>query len=164
MAATDHQRPLHVYIVLGVGLISISISAILIRFATGAPAIVVAVWRTVFASVLLAPFMLRGTGGELRRLTRREWLLILVSGVFLGLHFIVFIQSVYYTSVAHAAVLVSMSPIFIGIVGFMALKQRLSRIEAGAIRLGIRGTLLLGVSVFDTIAGAASQARPGKCK
>lgn len=151
MTITGPERPLRVYLILGVGLISISVSAILIRYAGDAPALAVAAWRTLFAALILAPFVIRRAGKEIRELSGREIGIILASGVFLGLHFITWISSVYHTSVASASVLVSMSPIFIGIIGFLVLKERLRRIEASAIVVAMGGTVLIGLSSSGTI-------------
>lgn len=135
--------PLRVPILVIAGLLSFGFSPILIRFADDAPGIAIAVWRTVIATALLAPFAVRRVGPVVRRMSRREKTLIVASGVFLGIHFITWIESLYYTSVASASVLVTSSPIFIAILGYLFLNERLTRQTAIAIVLAISGSVLL---------------------
>ena len=139
-----------------VGLFSISVSAILIRWASGeAPAEALAVWRTIFASLLLLPFSVVKVRKEIRSFSMREVVLIAVSGVFLGLHFIFWISSLYYTSVASASVLVSLSPIFLATIGFLVLKEKPTRKEIGAILVATAGTILLGMSDHSAVGASA---------
>ncbi|PIQ63134.1 MAG: EamA family transporter [Bacteroidetes bacterium CG12_big_fil_rev_8_21_14_0_65_60_17] len=140
-------RPLHVYVVLGMGLLAISVSAILIRYGSEAPGEVLAVWRTVSASIMLGIPALFGprSRNEMASFSPREWFLVATSGVFLGLHFVLWISSLYYTSIASASVLVSLSPIFMGIIGYVVLRERLRRIEVFGIFIAIAGTVLLQV-------------------
>lgn len=139
------SRPLHVYVVLGVGLLAISVSAILIRYASEAPGEVLAVWRTVSAAAMLGIPALFRSRAEMASFSRREWLLIAVSGMFLGLHFVLWMSSLYYTTIASASVLVSLSPIFMGIIGYVVLREKLRRLEVMGIAVAIAGTVALQV-------------------
>lgn len=144
MEAPPEQRSAHVYFILIAGLLAISISAILIRYAGDAPGEAVAVWRTVFAAAMLLPFALTRGRKEILSLTGRERLLIVVSGAFLGFHFVTWISSLYYTNIASASTLVSLSPIFLAILGFLILKERPRNIEIIAIIVATIATVALG--------------------
>ena len=76
------------FILLG-GILAVSTASIMIKFAQheGAPSIVIAAFRLTLAALGLAPLALTRYRSELLRLTRSEWLLALLSGVFLALHF-----------------------------------------------------------------------------
>jgi drug/metabolite transporter (DMT)-like permease len=145
VSAPTQSRPLAVYWILALGLVSFSFSPILVRFANDeAPALAIAVWRTVFAASLLLPFALARAGAEIRSLTPRERMLILTAGMLLGFHFVTWIESLYHTTIASASVLVTMSPIFLAIFGFLFLKERLTlRVSAG-ILLAVLGAALIG--------------------
>ena len=119
------DRPANVYVLVAIGLICFGFSPILVRLADQADGLTVAVWRTGFAILLLAPFALTRARQEMRQFSLREKILVLGAGILLGLHFIAFIESFYFTSVASAAVLVSISPIFLAIFGFLILKEKL---------------------------------------
>ena len=91
------------------GILAVSTASIFIEFAqnTGAPSIVIAAFRLTLATLALAPLALTRYRPQLRQLKRKEWLLALLSGVFLALHFSVWITSLQYTSVASSVVLVT---------------------------------------------------------
>lgn len=100
---TSFSTPL--VLLFGVGILSTA--AILIRLAD-APALTVAAWRLLIAGVLLAPW---GRG----ELTRSGRLLAGLAGLFLALHFGLWIESLRHTSVASSVVLVTTTPIFLGL-------------------------------------------------
>ncbi len=137
--------PRRVWPVLALGLASLSVSAILVRFGTEAPGLALAAWRTTFAALLLAPVALPKIGADLRRFARRDWGLVLASGIFLGLHFIAWIESLYWTSVASASVLVTTSPLFIAVLGYAVLRERLARRTVAAIVVAVAGAVLIGL-------------------
>lgn len=106
----------------------------------------VALWRTLFAVLFLSPFVIYKSRNEFSRISRKDALLILISGVCLGLHFITWIQSLYFTSVASASTLVSCSPIFIAIIGFVFLRERLTVVTTLAILAAVAGALMIGLA------------------
>ena len=143
-AATPQARPAAVYWAVGLGILCFSGSAILVRLAGEAPGMAVAVWRTSCAVLLLIPVAVPTIGPEVRRFSKRDVVLIGAAGVFLGLHFITWIESLYYTSVASATVLVTTAPIFLAILGFVLLGERLSRRATLGILLAVAGAALMG--------------------
>ncbi len=143
------NRPALVYWVLAAGMISFSFSPILIRFAGGevggeAPGLTVAVWRTMMAAVVLAPFAWVRARAEIKAFDRREWYMILSAGILLGMHFVLWIESLYHTTVAAASVLVTTSPVFLAVLGYIFLKERLSKPINGAILLAVAGAATIG--------------------
>lgn len=130
---------------LAAGMLSFGLSPILVRFAIDAPGLALAVWRTVFAALILAPIALPKIGPEVRAFTRRDWLLIGTAGAFLGLHFIAWIESLYWTSVASVSVLVTTSPLFIAVLGFVFLRERLKGRTVAAIVVAVAGATLIGL-------------------
>lgn len=151
--------PVRVWIALALGLVSVGLSAILVRFGTSAPGLALAVWRTVFAALLLAPVAIPRIGPEVRTFTTREWGLILTAGTALGLHFIAWIESLYHTSVASASVLVTTSPLFIAALGYLVLRERLRRRTVLAIGTAVIGGALIGLA--DAQAGVFPRAGLG---
>ena len=137
-------RPKSVIPILALGLVSIMVSPILVRFAGEAPGVAVAVWRTVFAALLLTPVAVMRIGPEVKQFSRREWVLVLGAGVVLGLHFIAWIESLYHTTVASASVLVWTNPLFLAVLGFFFLRERLTRSVVIALMVGVFGAGLLG--------------------
>lgn len=150
------SRPASVYPVLGLGLVCFSFSAILVRFAGDAPGLAVAVWRTAFAALMLAPVALPRVWHEVRAFSRRDAGMIVLSGVLLGVHFVTWIESLYHTSVASASVLVTMSPIFLAALGFVVLKERLAWPVVAGIVAAVGGAALIGLGDAGAEAGRDS--------
>lgn len=93
-----------------------SVSALLVKLAAReSPGVVTAMWRNVFAAAVVLPFALARGTGEIRALTRRQRLLLGVSGVALGLHFATWMASLDYTSVASSVFFVTITPIFVSL-------------------------------------------------
>ena len=109
--------------ILVVGIISISFAAIFIRFCSDVPAIMIATYRMCVASIIL--LMFSGIKGiSFKAVCRRDLLLSLAGGVFLGLHFIFWTMSLKYTSVASSVVIVTTNPIFVGIFSWFFLREK----------------------------------------
>ena len=153
----ERRRPVSVYLALLFGLATFSISAILVRLASEGPALAIVSWRTMIAATALAPFALMTSWTEMRAFTRRDYVLIGAAGVLLGLHFVSWTESLYHTTVASASVLVTTSPIFLAVLGYAFLKERLSFGMSAAIVLAVFGAALLGLG--DVGAGEEGDAR-----
>jgi drug/metabolite transporter (DMT)-like permease len=95
-------------------MMAVSCGSIFIRLAN-APALAVAAYRVLWASALFAPALLTGPAREWVPLTRKDWGLIILSGLALALHFALWIASLSYTSVASSVLLVDTTPFFIGL-------------------------------------------------
>src|SRR5699024_12843200 len=60
----------------------------------------------------MLPIILMKYRDEIRSVKKNDWLLATLSGIFLALHFILWFESLNYTSVASSVVLVTLQPIF----------------------------------------------------
>lgn len=147
--------PTRVYLILGLGLISVSFSPILVRVAAEAPGMAIAVWRTVFAALIVVPFALvRSWRKRPPAFGRKTVAAIVTAAIFLALHFIMWIESLYHTSVASASVLVSTTPIFLAILGYFILRERLTLRIVAAIAVGVIGAVLIaGGDVGSAVSG-----------
>lgn len=146
-------------LVLMVGILAVSVSAVLIRFAQGdAPSLVIAAARTTIASLLLLPFCLGWRRAELRRMSGSQWRLALFAGALLGVHFASWISSLAYTTVASSTVLVTTSPLWVGIASPFLLKERMSRTLIAGIALALVGSAI--IALWDVGGGGASSSQP----
>lgn len=133
---------------LAAGLVCISFGAILIRL-TSSPAVTVAAWRVAIAgAALLPPFLLRSP-----KVGRRDLSLSFLSGTFLALHFAFWVASLRHTTVASSVVLVSTSPLFVGLLSSV-LGERPSRAMWEGIALSTAGAALIGWGDFAVGGGA----------
>lgn len=139
------------YVVLTLGVISFAFAPILVRWAGDVPGLAIAVWRTGTAAAVLLPAAVVRSGPEIGRFTYRDWGLIVAAGVFLGLHFIAWIESLYHTTVASASVLVTTSPILLAVLGSLVLGERLRLATVAAIGAAVGGAALIGWADAGTV-------------
>jgi len=130
-----------------IAILAVSTASIFIRFAQReAPSLVIAALRLTVASLILAPLALTRHRDELRKLTRADWLLGLLSGLFLAVHFATWISSLEYTSVASSVVLVSTGPLWVALLSPIFLKEPLTRSVLGGMLLALLGGAIIGLS------------------
>jgi drug/metabolite transporter (DMT)-like permease len=128
------------------GVSVVSTAAILIRLAQAdSPSLVIAAWRLTLATLVLTPIALIMCRAELYALTRRQWIAALASGLLLALHFVFWITSLAYTSVAASVMLVTTSPLFVGLASHWLLRERLKRMVVVALLIAIGGSALIGL-------------------
>lgn len=112
-------------LVLGSAILAISLAAIFIRLAD-APGLVVAAYRMLLAGLAIVPFTVRG----LRRtpLTRAMLGPTLLAGLLLAGHFATWITALSYTTVTAAVTLVTTTPVWVALFGwvFLGLSPTLS--------------------------------------
>lgn len=143
-------------LMLFLGVIGASSASILIRLAD-APPTVVAFYRLFYAAlihlVISAPKL-----GAYRAFDSKALLKTVLAGVALAIHFIFWFYSLEYTSVAASTVLVSLHPIFTGILAYLFMKEKLSSAQIICILFALCGTLLIAVGDYSepgTIMGDA---------
>ncbi|MNH83130.1 EamA-like transporter family protein [compost metagenome] len=126
-----------------IGIISIALSSILIKM-SAAPAPVMGMYRLFAALLLMSPWIKwRQLCKLLKGLRSKEKLLLVLSGIFLGLHFLLWMESLTYTSVASSMILLSLQPVFVLIGSFLLYKERTTRIAAAALGIAIIGSSLI---------------------
>ncbi len=134
------------WLVLMVGVAAVSTASTFIRLAQAEVAsLAVAAWRLTLASVILAPFAFTLRRAELRRLSRREWVLALTGGAFLALHFAAWITSLALTSVAASVALVTLSPLFVALLAYPLFGERPTRSALAGLLLAIAGAIVIGL-------------------
>lgn len=131
------------YLILALGVVSLSFAAIFIRLAD-APPLVIAAYRLSLAALLISPVAWIRSGPELRRLIKNNLAMTLLSGAFLALHFVLWISSLSYTTVASSVVLVTTSPIFVAIASHFLFHEKLSRHTILGIVICLVGAVLIG--------------------
>lgn len=132
------------------GVAGVSLSAVFVRWST-APSLVLVFYRMAFSTLLLAP-VAAVRRGEFQALRRRELLLSLLSGAFLGFHFTCYFEALRWTSIASAVVLVDTEVLFVALASVLILRKRLSRRAWTAVLLAFGGSVT--VALADVSAGA----------
>ena len=115
------------YLTLFLGVFALSTSAIFVKLA-GAPSSITAFYRLFFALLFLLPLLLldKASWQDLRSLSKRQWQTGLLSGLFLAIHYILWIESLNYTSVASSTVIVTLQPLFSFVGSYFLFKERFS--------------------------------------
>lgn len=145
--------PVYTSLLMFLGVVAVSTSAILIKFST-APALALSFYRLALSVLFfLTPVLLRERAA-LRRLTKRDWLLCLGSGLSLALHFYSWISSLRYTSVASSTVLVTANPFIVLLMGYWLLGERTNRRGILAMFIGVAGAVMVGWGDFRVGGGA----------
>ena len=142
------SRPV-VYGGLAVGILAVSTSAILANVVIGDPpavrlALAAAFWRCFGGAVSLAPFGWRARARH--PVDPRTLRLLLVSGVFLAVHFALFLGSLAFTTVASSTTLATMSPIFVALGGVWFLDERPDRRTWAGMALTMVGAIAIGLA------------------
>ena len=139
-------------LVLTMGVLAVSTASIFIRYAQReAPSLIIAAYRLSIASAILAVPLATRNKKALLALSRRDFLLALASGTFLAIHFASWISSLAYTTVASSVVLVTTTPLWVGLLSPLVLGERLTL----PILLGMAATLTGGIAIAlgDACAG-----------
>lgn len=134
-------------LVLAIGIVAVSSSAILITFARQerVPAVAIAALRLTLASVVLIPLSFRQAKREWQRLAPVDLGLGILSGILLACHFAFWISSLDYTSVMSSAVLVSTNPFFVALASVLILKEPLRRWNVVGLLIAAVGGALVGL-------------------
>lgn len=142
------ERPrVNPYILIVLGVISVSTSAIFVRLST-APSAVTAFYRLFFSILIMLPLFVFKFAPEIRQITKKDFLFSSVSGIFLAFHFILWFESLNYTSVASSTVLVTLQPLFAFVGTYLFYKEviTLKAIVSGLI--AICGSVLISWGDF----------------
>ena len=144
------------YAGVGVAVVAVSFSSILIRW-SDANFLAIAAGRMLLSTAILAPFALILYRKELLALSGRDAAIMIGIGLVLATHFSLWIASLERTSVASSVVLVTSHPVLVGLVGHFFMSERLSRMNAVGIAVGLFGVVILtrgdAASGADTLFG-----------
>ncbi len=135
------------YLAIVIGVIGVSFSAIFVRY-SDAPSSVIAFYRMLFSSLILLPFFLKSSIKEMRGINKKDWIFCALAGGFLAFHFILWFESLQYTSVANSTVLVTLQPLFAFFGTYFLFKERVSIRGFLSIVVAITGSVLISASDF----------------
>jgi drug/metabolite transporter (DMT)-like permease len=96
------------------------------------PPLIIAFYRQLFSATLLLPFV---QNRNYDPLGRSGWLLLVLSGFFLAMHFATWLIGLTLTSVARATLFVDLQPIWAALFGALLLNERLKTGEIVAVVL-----------------------------
>ncbi|MCC5804492.1 DMT family transporter [Rossellomorea vietnamensis] len=141
------------YLILAIGVISVSTSAILVKVSS-APSGILAFYRLFFTVLLMSPVFFLKYVKELKLITLRDWMFSILAGVFLAFHFILWFESLHYTSVASSTVLVTLQPLFAFIGAYLFFQEKLTAKALLSAVLAVAGSFIISWGDFR-ISGSA---------
>ena len=147
---TMRLPPFNPYATVVIGVLAVSSSAILVKLADGAPSAIIANYRLLFAVLIMLPIVLLKYRHEFRFISKKNWLLSILAGIFLALHFILWFESLNYTSVASSVVLVTLQPIF-GFIGtYILFQDKFSYGTVISMVIALFGSVIIGIGDFQS--------------
>ncbi|MFM1654244.1 DMT family transporter [Brevibacillus sp. B_LB10_24] len=137
------------YLALVIGVAAVSTSAIFVKLSSAPPPIT-ATYRLLFSALLTLPMMLftKGVWREILSMNRKQWLLSILSGAFLAVHFLLWFESLRFTSVASSTVLVTLQPLFAFVGGYFLFAERLGRMALAGGFIAVLGSFVIGWGDF----------------
>ncbi|ETI65911.1 DMT family transporter [Neobacillus vireti] len=141
------ESKINPYFVLAVGVISVSTSAIFVKLSS-APSGVIAFYRLLFSVLLMLPIFLTKYVSEFRHITKKDWFFSAIAGVLLAFHFILWFESLNYTSVASSTVLVTLQPLFAFVGTYFFFKEKSSSMAIISGIIAIAGSVLISWGDF----------------
>lgn len=151
----DQPRLLTSIIIMTVGLCAISVSSVLIKLCH-APAIIIAAYRLAVAAFFYLAWDVTVSGNPLTKVARKPLYWAMGSGLFLSLHFMAWITSLQYTTVASSVVLVQTAPVMVAIGSYLFLREKGRWLLIPGIGLSLLGGGL--VSYYDFLGSQGSLA------
>jgi len=137
-----------IYLTLFVATFAVSWAAILIKL-SGAGPLPTAFYRMALASIILAVPALPKVRRALRALDGKDILLLATSGIFLGLHFAVWVTSLFYTTISNSAILVATQPVWVLILEATVLKERIPPRSVIGMMVALVGIIIISGGDFD---------------
>lgn len=125
-----------------VGMLAISFAPILVRY-SDAPVSVQGMYRMLFTLVMMLPFGAKQLG-PIRKVSAKDWLLLVLAGFFLALHFLLWMASLDYTSIASSTIILSLEPVFVMVGAYFLFKGRPGRTALVGMAVALAGVVLVG--------------------
>src|SRR5689334_4218354 len=134
------------YAALGVGILSLSMSAMFVRWAV-APGSMTGFYRLLIAALILAPFF---AGHTLKNpvITSKNILFPLIGGVASAFDLALWNTSIHYTSAANATLIGNSAPLWVALAGLLIFRERLKGHFWFGLILAMSGAMLIVSSDF----------------
>lgn len=132
---------LHPYALLLIAILSVSVSSIMIK-SSDTPTAIAGMYRLLISVVIMLPFVPWKTIRSLS-LSAKEWGTLLLAGLLLGLHFLFWMESLVYTSVASSMVILALQPLFVMIGSYFVFRERASLLSVICLVSSLFGSVII---------------------
>ncbi|MBR5474989.1 MAG: DMT family transporter, partial [Lachnospiraceae bacterium] len=138
-------RKMNPHLILVIGVLGISCSAIFVKTAQ-APSVITATYRLLWTVVLLTPSALFFHRKEWGDVQKKDVIWCCLSGIFLAFHFSSWFASLKYTSVASSMAIMSTEVIFTALGFALFLKGKIGKKAWGCIALAVVGSIVIALT------------------
>ncbi len=143
----DNTATRKIYIYLIIALVVVSFSAIFIKLST-APPLIIAFYRMFFSSLIITPYFIYKY--------RRQYNLffnyrLIFAGLFLALHFALWITAFEYTSVANAVIFVALQPLFSLILEYIFARKDFRKGTVIGVIMAIIGSIIISIGDINIL-------------
>ncbi|MGD0030950.1 DMT family transporter [Paenibacillus illinoisensis] len=141
MKIKPSSLPLHPYVLLLISILSVSISSIMIKSSDTATA-VAGMYRLYISVIIMLPFV-PWKALRISKMNKKDWVTVMVAGLFLGLHFLFWMESLVHTSVASSMVILSLQPLFVMIGSYFMFRERNSMLTIICLIAALIGSIII---------------------
>ena len=113
------------YVAIIIAILFVSTSAVIVKLST-APASIIAMYRLLLALFIMLPVVYVKYRHSFKTIQLSDWGYGSLAGISLAFHFILWFESLNYTSVASSVVLVTLQPLFAFIGTYLFFKEKLT--------------------------------------
>jgi len=105
-------------------------------------------YRLAFAILIMLPLVLRNYRDSFRQIKKSDWGFGSLAGISLAFHFILWFESLNYTSVASSVVLVTLQPLFAFIGTYLFFKEKLTLLAIAGGVTAVAGSIVISWGDF----------------
>ncbi|CAH1210758.1 hypothetical protein PAECIP111893_03266 [Paenibacillus plantiphilus] len=131
----------HPFILLFISILSVSISSIMIKF-SDTPTSVAGMYR-LFISVIIMLALVPWRRLRSIDMNKKDWSIVLLAGLLLGLHFLFWMESLSYTSVASSMVILALQPLFVMTGSYFLFKEQAKLPTVLCLIVAVVGSILI---------------------
>lgn len=138
---TKSTLPTHPFILLFISILSVSVSSIMIKF-SDTPTSVAGMYRLYISVIILLVFVPWKRIRTLH-LNIKDWGIVSLAGLFLGLHFLFWMESLVHTSVASSMVILSLQPLFVMVGSYLWFKEQANLLTISCLVAALIGSIFI---------------------
>ncbi|WP_348624229.1 DMT family transporter [Paenibacillus peoriae] len=141
MKINQSSLPFHPYILLLISILSVSISSIMIK-SSDTPTSVAGMYRLYMSVLIMLPFVPWKMFRSLE-MNKKDWSTVFIAGLFLGLYFLFWMESLVYTSVASSMVILSLQPLFVMMGSYFMFRERANILTILCLIAALVGSIII---------------------
>nr|WP_237448937.1 DMT family transporter [Paenibacillus sp. OT2-17] len=124
-----------------ISILSVSISSIMIK-SSDTPTSVAGMYRLYMSVLIMLPFVPWKMFRSLE-MNKKDWSTVFIAGLFLGLHFLFWMESLVYTSVASSMVILSLQPLFVMMGSYFMFRERANILTILCLIAALVGSIII---------------------